>query len=153
MKMSVKILVLIDGSKWSQKAALHAIAIAKKRGGKVILFSVLDRREAKSMAFNLSMFSDKLEKIESFEEEIWKEMKKGIRGIMTNLMELCHREGVNCSFRIVEGLAKEAILREANSGGYTLVVMGAYGRSGKTRIGSLLEEVVGMIKVPTMIVR
>jgi len=153
MNMSVKVLVLIDGSKWSQKAALHAIAIAKKRGGKVILFSVLDRREARAMAFNLSMFSDRLEKVEHFEEEIWKEMKKGIRTIMTGLMELCHEEGVNCSFRIVEGSAKETILREANSGNYSLVVMGAYGRSGKTRIGSLLEEVVGMIAVPTMIVR
>jgi len=149
----LKILVLIDGSKWSQKAALHAIAIAKKRGGKVILLSVLDRREARSMAFNLSMFTDRLEKVESFENEIWKEMKKGIRTIMTGLMELCQEEGVNCSFRIIEGLAKETILREANSGNYSLVVMGAYGRSGKTRIGSLLEEVVGLINVPTMIVR
>lgn len=151
--MGVKILVLIDGSKWSQKAALHAIAIAKRKRGKVILFSVLDRREARAMAFNLSMLSEKLEHIEQFEEEIWKEMKKGIRNIMTSLMELCHEEGVNCSFRIVEGSAKDKILEEANSGNYTLVVMGAYGRSGKTRIGSLLEEVVGMIGVPTMIVR
>ncbi|ASJ02123.1 universal stress protein [Thermococcus profundus] len=151
--MSVKILVLIDGSKWSQKAALHAIAVAKKKRGKVILFSVLDRREAKAMAFNLSMFSERLDHIEQFEEEIWRDMKKGIKNIMTTLMELCQEEGVNCSFRIVEGLAKEKILEEANSGNYTMVVMGAYGRSGKTRIGSLLEEVVGMIHIPTMIVR
>lgn len=151
--MSMRILVLIDGSKWSQKAALHALSIAKKKNGKVILFSVLDRREARAMAFNLSMFSDRLEKVEDFEEEIWKEMKKGIKTIMASLMELCHEEGVNCSFRITEGSAKEKVISEANSGNYTLVVMGAYGRSGKTRIGSLLEEVVGMITVPTMIVR
>ncbi len=32
--------------------------------------------------------------------------------------------------------------------------MGAYGKSGKTRIGSLLEDVVGgVIKPPVMIVR
>jgi len=37
----MKILVLIDGSKWSQKAALHAIEVAKQKNGEVVLFSVL----------------------------------------------------------------------------------------------------------------
>ncbi|ASJ05319.1 MULTISPECIES: universal stress protein [Thermococcus] len=149
----MKILVLVDGSKWSQKAALHAIAIAKRRGGKLILFSVLDRREARALAFNMGMLSQDLTNVQKFEEEIWREMKKSIRDIMTNLLELCHQEGVNCSIRIVEGSAKDTILEEANSGEYTLVVMGAYGRSGKTRIGSLLEEVVGSIEPPVMVVR
>jgi len=149
----MRILVLIDGSKWSQKAALHAIALAKRKQGKVVLFSVLDRREAKALAFNLGLFSENLSEIEKFEKEIWKEMKGSIKGIMSNLLELCQKEGVNCSFRVVEGSAKEKILEEANSGQYTLVVMGAYGRSGKTRIGSLLEEVVGLIKPPVMVVR
>ncbi|CAD5245086.1 universal stress protein [Thermococcus camini] len=149
----MRILVLVDGSKWSQKAALHAIAIAKKKRGKVILFSVLDRREARAMAFNLGMFSENLSEVERFEEEIWNDMKRSIKHLMTNLLELCQEEGVNCSFRIVEGSAKEKILEEANSGRYSLVVMGAYGRSGKTRIGSLLEEVVGLIGPPAMVVR
>jgi len=149
----MRILVLIDGSKWSQKAALHAIAVAKRKRGKVILFSVLDRREAKAMAFNLGMVSENLGEVQKFEEEIWKDMKRSIKGIMSNLLEKCHEEGVNCSLKIVEGAAKERILEEANSGHYTLVVMGAYGRSGKTRIGSLLEEVVGSIEPPVMIVR
>ncbi|NJE60661.1 universal stress protein [Thermococcus sp. 21S7] len=149
----MRILVLVDGSKWSQKAALHAIAIAKRRGGKLILFSVLDRREAKALAFNMGMLSQDLTNVQKFEEEIWREMKKSIRDIMTNLLELCQHEGVNCSIRIVEGSAKDTILEEANSGRYSLVVMGAYGRSGKTRIGSLLEEVVGSIEPPVMVIR
>ncbi|NJE85261.1 universal stress protein [Thermococcus sp. CX2] len=149
----MKILVLVDGSKWSQKAALHAIAIAKKKKGKVTLFSVLDRREARALAFNMGMISQDLRNVQKFEEEIWGEMKRSIRDIMTNLLELCQQEGVNCSIRIVEGEAKSKILEEANSGKYSLVVMGAYGRSGKTRIGSLLEEVTGSINPPVMIVR
>jgi nucleotide-binding universal stress UspA family protein len=149
----MRILVLIDGSKWSQKAALHALAVAKRKKGKVILFSVLDRREAKAMAFNMVMMSENLADVQKFEETIWRDMKKNIREIMVNLLEFCQEEGVNCSFRIVEGSAKEKILEEANSGNYSFVVMGAYGRSGKTRIGSLLEEVVGLIEPPVMIVR
>ncbi|MBO8174209.1 MAG: universal stress protein [Thermococcus sp.] len=149
----MKILVLIDGSKWSQKAALHAISIAKKKHAKIILFSVLDRREARAVAFNLSMRSDKLGEIKKFEEQIWHEMKKSVKEIMVDLLELCHEENVNCSMKIVEGIARDEILKEANSGEYTLVVMGAYGKSGKTRIGSLLEELAGVIKPPLMIVR
>ncbi|WP_258083650.1 universal stress protein [Thermococcus thermotolerans] len=149
----MRILVLVDGSKWSQKAALHAIAIAKRRGGKLTLFSVLDRREAKALAFNMGILSQDLKNVQKFEEEIWREMKTSIKDIMTNLLEVCHQEGVNCSIRIVEGSAKDTILEEANSGKYGLVVMGAYGRSGKTRIGSLLEEVVGSIEPPVMVVR
>ncbi len=149
----MRILVLIDGSKWSQKAALHAIAIAKRKNAKIILFSVLDRREAKAIAFNLSMRSDKIGEIKKFEEQIWKEMKKSVKEIMGGLLELCHEENVNCSMKIVEGIAKDEILKEANSGAYSLVVMGAYGKSGKTRIGSLLEELAGIIKPPLLIVR
>ncbi|WP_461863399.1 universal stress protein [Thermococcus sp.] len=149
----MRILVLVDGSKWSQKAALHAIALARKEKSKIILFSVLDRKEAKAIAFSMTMRSDKLEEMERFEEQVWKEMKKSVKEIMTDMLKFCHERGVNCSIKITEGNAKEKILSEANSGKYSLVVMGAYGKSGKTRIGSLLEEVVGLIKPPTMIVR
>jgi len=148
----MKILVLIDGSKWSQKAALHAISIAKKNA-KIILFSVLDKRDAKAIAFNLSMRSDRLEEIKKFEEQIWKEMKRNIREIMVNLLELCHKENINCSMKIVEGIARDEILKEANREEYTLVVIGAYGKSGKTRIGSLFEELAGVITPPSMIIR
>ncbi|WP_099210248.1 universal stress protein [Thermococcus henrietii] len=148
----MKILVLVDGSKWSQKAALHAFAIARGKNAKVVLFSVLDRREARAIAFHASVRSGSLEEIKRFEETLWEENKRSIKDLLTTLLELGQREGVNCAFKIVEGPAKDRILEEANSG-YSLVVMGAYGKSGKTRIGSLLEEVVGHIEPPVMIVR
>ncbi|AEH25001.1 universal stress protein [Pyrococcus yayanosii] len=149
----MRILVLVDGSKWSQKAALYAFSVAKRKNAKVVLYSVLDRREAKALAFHLSMRSENLENIRRFEETIWKDMKKSVKEVLTTLLELGRREGINCSFKIVEGSAKDKILEEVNSGKYDLVVMGAYGKSGKTRIGSLLEEVVGLIEPPVMIVR
>ncbi|WP_297506823.1 universal stress protein [Thermococcus sp.] len=149
----MRILVLIDGSKWSQKAALHAFAVAKPRNAKVVLFSVLDRREIRAIAFHASVRSGSLEEIQRFEETLWRENKKGVKELLTSLLELGRKEGINCSFKIAEGPAKDLILQEANSGKYSLVVMGAYGKSGKTRIGSILEDVVGYIKPPVMIVR
>ncbi|MCD6373565.1 MAG: universal stress protein [Thermococcus sp.] len=149
----MRILVLVDGSKWSQKAALHAFSVARRKGAKVVLFSVLDRKEVRAIAFHLSLRSENLEEIKRFEETAWEEMKKSVKDVITNLLELGREEGINCSFRIVEGSARERILEEANSGKYDLVVMGAYGKSGKTRIGSLLEDVVGFIEPPVIIVR
>ncbi|WP_456421322.1 universal stress protein [Thermococcus sp.] len=149
----MKILVLVDGSKWSQKAALHAFAIAREKRAKVVLFSVLDRREVRAIAFHASVRSGSLEEIKRFEETLWEETKRSVKDLLTTLLELGQREGVNCAFKIVEGPAKDRIIEEANSGNYSLVVMGAYGKSGKTRIGSLLEEVVGHIEPPVMIVR
>lgn len=149
----MRILVLVDGSKWSQKAALYAFSVAKKSKAKVTLFSVLDRKETRAIAFHLTMRSENLEEMQRFEETVWKETKKSVKEVITSLLELGQREGINCSFRIVEGQAKGKILEEANSGKYDLVVMGAYGKSGKTRLGSLLEEVVGAIEPPVMIVR
>ena len=127
--------------------------MAKSRNAKVVLFSVLDRREIRAIAFHASVRSGSLEEIKRFEETLWRENKEGIKELLTTLLELGQREGVNCAFKIVEGKAKDRILEEANSGKYSLVVMGAYGKSGKTRIGSLLEEVVGHIEPPVMIVR
>ncbi|WP_457750724.1 universal stress protein [Thermococcus sp.] len=149
----MKILVLVDGSKWSQKAALHAFSVAKGNNAKVVLFSVLDRKEVRAIAFHLSLRSENLEEMKRFEETVWGEMKKSVKEVITNLLELGRKEGINCSFRIVEGSARDKILEEANSGKYDLIVMGAYGKSGKTRIGSLLEDVVGFIEPPVVIVR
>ncbi len=149
----MRILVLVDGSKWSQKAALHAFSIARGKEAKVVLFSVLDRKEVKAIAFHLSLRSENLEEMKRFEETAWKEMKKSVKEVITTLLELGRKEGINCSFRVVEGAAKDRILEEANSGKYDLVVMGAYGKSGKTRIGSLLEDVAGFIEPPIVIVR
>lgn len=116
----MRILVLVDGSKWSQKAALHAFSVAKKKGAKVVLFSVLDRKEAQAIAVSLAMRSGDVEKLKKFEETAWKEMKKGIHDVISALLELGQREGINCSFRIVEGNAREKVLEEANSGKYSL---------------------------------
>ncbi len=149
----MKILVLVDGSKWSQKAALYAFSVAKRKNAKVILFSVLDRKEVRAIAFHLSMRSESIDDIQRFEETAWKDTKRSIKEVITTLLEVGYREGVNCSFKIIEGAAKEKILEEANSGRYSLVVMGACGKSGKTRIGSLLEDVVGSIDPPVMVVK
>ncbi|WP_292366468.1 MULTISPECIES: universal stress protein [unclassified Methanoculleus] len=149
----MKILVLIDGSKWSQKAALHAIELAKRKDAEVVLFSVLDIREAKAMAFNFCAQSGICDQLKDYEGRIWKDMRESIKGDQNSILSRYQGEKIRCSSKIVEGRIRDEVLKEANSGEYGLVVMGAFGRSGKARISTLLEEIGGTVRPPLLVVR
>lgn len=149
----MKILVLIDGSKWSQKAALHAIELAKRKNAEVVLFSVLDIAEAKAMAFNFCTQSGICDLVKDYEGRIWKDMHKNIEQELAGILSRYKGEKIECSSKVVEGQIREEVLREVNSGEYGLVVMGAFGKSGKTRISTLLEEIGGAVRPPLLVVR
>ncbi|MDD4251774.1 universal stress protein [Methanoculleus horonobensis] len=149
----MKILVLIDGSKWSQKAALHAIGLAKRKNAEVVLFSVLDIAEAKAMAFNFCAQSGICDQLKGYEERIWKDMRKSIEDDQNGILTRYQGEKIRCSSKIVEGSIREEVLKETNSGEYGLIVMGAFGRSGKSRISALLEQIGGAVKPPLLVVR
>ncbi|WP_332449684.1 universal stress protein [Methanoculleus sp.] len=149
----MKILVLMDGSKWSQKAALHAIELAKRKNAEVVLFSVLDIAEAKAMAFNFCTQSGICAQLKDYEGRIWEDMHKNIQDEQSSILARASGEKLRCSSKIVEGRAGDEIVREANAGTYSLVVMGAFGKSGKARISALLEEIGGAVRPPLLVVR
>jgi Universal stress protein UspA and related nucleotide-binding proteins len=149
----MKILVLLDGSTWSQKCALHAVQIAKKKDADVVFFSVLDRNEARALAFNFCAQSDLCHLIKDHEEKIWRDMRKSINSEMNELITHYTRQDVRCSTKIVEGSVSDEVIKEANNGDYSLIVMGAYGKSGKSHTGALSEQVAGLIDPPILIVK
>lgn len=149
----MKILVLIDGSKWSQKAVLYAIELAKRKNAEVVLFSVLDIAEAKAMAFNFCNQSGICDQLKDYEGQIWRDMHKSIEEELAGILSRYKGEKIGCSSKIVEGHIRDEVLRETNSGEYGLVVMGAFGKSGKTRISTLLEEIGGAVRPPLLVVR
>lgn len=149
----MKILVLTDGSMWSHKAALHAAAIAKKKEAEVVVFSVLDREEAKSIAFNFCMESGMCDRITNYEEQIWRDMKKHLHDEVHDITAHFIRQDITCTSRIVEGRTDEEIITETQDGGYSLVVMGAYGKRGKGKMGGLFEGIGGRIDVPLLVVK
>ena len=149
----MKILVLIDGSKWSHKAALHAIELAKRKNAEIILFSVLDIAEARALAFNFCAQSGICDQVKDYEGRIWGDMRKSTQQELTAILSRYTGEKVRCSSKIMEGRIRDEVLREANSGEYGLVVMGAFGRSGKTRISALLEQIGGAVRPPLLVVR
>ena len=80
-------------------------------------------------------------------------MHKSIEDDQNSLLSRYKGEKVLCSGKIVEGSVRDEVVREANSGDYGLVVMGAFGRSGKTRISALLEQIGGAVSPPLLVVR
>jgi len=148
-----RILVLLDGSTWSHKSALQAVHVAKKSGSEVVFFSVLDRSEARALAFNFCAQSDMCNLIPGYEIRIWRDMRKSINAELSDLLTYFARQKVECSSKIVEGTVKDEVISEANSGDYQLLVMGAYGKSGKSHTGTLFEQIAGLVNPPILVVR
>jgi len=149
----MKILLLVDGSKWSHKAAMYAQNIALNRGAEVMLMSVLDREEAKRYAFNFCSQSGICDTLHQYEEQIWSDMKKGIEDDLSHLIKVFGEKGIDCEMKIVEGNAGDEINTEIENGGYSLVLTGAFGKSGRTHMGAVCEMVSRRSMVPHMIVK
>ncbi len=149
----MKILVLLDGSMWSHKGALYALRIAKKKKADVVLFSVLDKRDSKSMAFNFCNQSNMCSKIENYESQIWRDLRKNINDEMAQLLLFFNREGIQTEVKVVEGTAAKAIITEVQDNEYGLVVMGGYGRNPRSGGSSLLPKLLGDLQVPVFMAR
>jgi len=149
----MKILVLLDGSKWSYKAAINAIEIAKKKDAEITIFSVIDRGETRSAAFYFCRQSDRCDLVNEHEEKIYRDLKKSIGEDLNELNLNMNRINLNGTSKVVEGKRDEEILKEYDAGGYTLVVMGAYGKRSNMRIGTLFKEISTAVNVPILVIR
>ena len=114
---------------WSHKAALYALRIAREKKAEVVLFSVLDKRDSKTMAFNFCTQSNMCSRIENYEAQIWRDLRKNINDEMAQVLLFFNREGIQTESKIVEGTAAEEIIKEVQDNGYGLIVMGGYGRT------------------------
>ncbi|WOF15482.1 universal stress protein [Methanoplanus sp. FWC-SCC4] len=149
----MKMMVLLDGSKWSQKAAMHALMLAKKNDeAEVVLFAVLDSSEIKAAAFYLCMQSDMCDMIGEHEAKILRDLRKNINDDIADLMLQLNKAGVKCSSKVVTGKRVEEIVKEFNSDGYNLVVMGAFGKKSNIKVGTLYGDIAKEIDAPILIV-
>lgn len=147
----MKILVLIDGSMWSHKAAMYALQIAKKKDAEIMLFSVLDKRESKSMAFNFCTQSNMCDRIENYESQIWRDMRRSINDEMTQMLIQLGKQRIKAESRIVEGGLVEEVVREANTGGYSVIIMGASGKQARSTPSKLFVNISNEVDIPLFI--
>ncbi len=149
----MKILVLLDGSMWSHKGALYALRIAKEKNAEAVLFSVMDKRDSKTMAFNYCTQLNMCSRIETLEAQIWRDLRKSISDEMTQVLLFFNREGIPTETKIVEGTASDEIVKEAKTHGYDLIVMGGYGRNPKSGGNRLFPKLVEEVPVPVFLAR
>ena len=148
--MIKEILVAVDGSKTSLKAAAFAVDLARQLGASIIALSVIDKRLFMEGTAVSAKTGKKL--TQSVEEHL-KEVAEDYLG---DVRELCKKNKV--AFKTISkmGYPVTKIVKEARRAGADLIVMGSRGRSAlsATVLGSVSYGVLHHDKnVPVIIVR
>jgi nucleotide-binding universal stress UspA family protein len=135
-----RILVAMDGSKYSEKAFDQAISMAKICKSILFIVSVVD------------LYPELLEIALSLEEE--EKVSKGTRAFLEGVKAKAAKENIPCeTIMHVGGQPHEFIIQEAKEKNIDLIVMGTHGRTGlqKLLIGSVAERVVGHAPCAVMV--
>jgi nucleotide-binding universal stress UspA family protein len=153
-----KILVAIDGSASSMKAAEFAIAIAEKerneqfkeRGSELIALTVLDVSKPRGLLS--SFIAAPTYGLKELEQE-----RNEAKQWMENLRQQAEEKKVAFSSEIIEGIisAEATIIDYAESHNINLIVIGTKGRSGFSRIllGSVASKVVTYAHCPVLVIK
>jgi nucleotide-binding universal stress UspA family protein len=138
-----KILVPIDGSDYSNRAAEYAIGIAKAQGAEVVLVYVVDE-------LVVDQFPGGNER-GNVEAELKSDGQRAVKYAEC----LLEKAGVKSSSMLLKGRPFEQIVNTTKSFNIDLVVMGTYGRRGAERIliGSVAERVIEYAPCPVLVVK
>ena len=148
--MISKILVPIDGSKVSHKAAKYAVELAKKTGASVALLSVIDNRFVVEQAVSATASPTHLK--ESVEDYL----KQSAQSSTDEIAKLCERNRIQFKAVIRKGHPVEEIVNEAVKSKADLIVIGSQGKSALKAavLGSVTYGVIHKdVKIPVLIVK
>jgi len=148
--MISKILVPTDGSRAAQKAAMHAVDLAKQLKATVIALSVADKRLFMGQTVPAGKTSRHvIEPIEDY-------LREAAEGYAGEIKKLCDKNGVKLKTVIAAGHPVEEIMKEAGRSKVNLIIMGSHGRSALEAavLGSVTYGVIHKdTKIPVMVVR
>jgi len=148
--MITKILVPIDGSKMSHKAAKYAVELAKQAGASLTLLSVIDKRFLVEQTVSASASPTHVK--ESIEDYL----KQSAQASADEIEKVCKRNRIQSKTVIRTGHPVEEIVNEARRSKADLIVMGSHGKSA-LRAAVLGSVTYGVIhkdtKIPVLIVR
>jgi nucleotide-binding universal stress UspA family protein len=148
--MISKILVPIDGSKTSHKAAKYAVELAKQRKASLTLLSVFDIRFIFDQEVSASASPTHLK--ESIEDYL----KQSVQSSSDEIVKLCARNHIQCKVAIRRGHPVEEIINEAKKSKADLIIMGSHGKSAlkAATLGSVTYGVIHKeSKIPILIVK
>ncbi len=138
-----RILVPVDGSKFSLQAIRLAARLARECDAGLLLLHVLDT----TVVEQLQRFSDKSH------NELRADMEKSARGFLEDMSREVREQHITAEVVLREGIPHEVILTEADRWNADLIVMGKLGKRGVSRIllGSVAERVIEFTRLPVML--
>src|SRR5699024_283460 len=138
--MFQKILLAVDGSEHADRAAAHAVQMAKKFQGSIDIVYAVDGSRAKT---------DVLSSTDKYQ------IKKKREEKMAGAKKLAVTEGVPCETHILHGDPGSAIVEFANNEGFDCVVVGSrgLGQIKEMFIGSVSRQVTKQADCPVLIVK
>jgi nucleotide-binding universal stress UspA family protein len=146
-----RIILGVDGSKVSKKAAKKAFFLAKETGIDVTVIHVIHVPVPTVPPARLAMGS--VRTTYSYYPELKKTMKEQGESILNEIKEIAMSMQTNVKTKIVEGTPDDEIIKFANKN--DLIIMGSKGHSTLDRIlvGSVSEKVLHHSNAAVMIVR
>jgi len=140
-----RLLIPVDGSKSSLKAARFALRLALRDNCEVVAVHVIDEENVDDLA----RYADRPV------EEIRERMLSCGERYIEEVRELARRQGVRLVTEIRVGVPHRALLALVTEFDADLIVMGTVGRKGPRRvlIGSVTERVIEQSPVPVLVVK
>jgi nucleotide-binding universal stress UspA family protein len=140
------IVVAIDGSDLSRRAADYAVSLAKEKDAKVSAVAVVKFHQSDAFRGSTATL-DKFIKIQASIAQGW----------LDSIRENADKDNVKFESRVIKTRTNipEEIIKYANDKKSDLIVMGTRGRTGfkKVLLGSVASAVVSHAGCPVMVVR
>jgi nucleotide-binding universal stress UspA family protein len=136
--MISRILVPIDGSKTSKRAAEYAVDLARQLDATIIIMSVIEKSRLTSETIPASKTA--MHTIEPIEDYLHEVSEKNIEEVL----KLCDKNNVVSEMFIKKGHPVKEILKEAKKSKADIIVMGSHGQSAlsATVLGSVSYGVI-----------
>jgi len=140
-----KLLVSVDWSEGSRKAAAFAIRMAGRERCELTAVHVIDEANVADIA----------QYIDRPPEAILDKMRDSGNQIIEEVRRMAVREGVHLKGELRIGIPHRELLAAARENHVDLIVIGSVGRKGPRRvlIGSVTERVIEQSSLPVLVVK
>jgi nucleotide-binding universal stress UspA family protein len=134
-----RLLLPVDGSRFSRRAAVQALGLAGESGSTLLVMSVLDAPPG---------FMTEV-------PEVAHDLLNNLENLVGEVAQKAADQGVPCETRVAVGSTYRIIVELAGEWEAGLIVMGSHGRTGLKRLlmGSVTERVVGQAPCPVLVVK
>ena len=155
--MFKRILVPLDGSRFSSSAMRYAIGIARRFDAQIILIEAVkpvtpSPSSDTSEATMVPMVTEVAVQAALLEEK--RHLTRAKQYLQRRVRDVTQR-GIKCSYRISMEEPADSILKICRKEGVELIVMSTHGKGGLKRaiLGSVADEVARKSRVPVMLIR